>query len=1149
MRKRNAFRLAPALWVAFCLAPALRSQTGSFTGKVIAQDGSAAGGATVTATDQATSAAHTALTSGDGLYTIPALSPGSYTLDVSGQGFAHSLQKDVVLQVEQNLRLDFTLRVGGVNETVTITEEPPVLATETSSLGSVIGGREVVTLPLLGRDAYALGQLVPGVRGSIGMNQLPVDVISTASISINGAQSTANDFLLDGAPNSAPSFNQPVVYPIADTVQEFRLQTNNYAAEFGRAAGGIFDVVTKAGTNDLHFNAWEFYRNDTLMANNWFAKAAHLDAPPLGFNQFGGTLSVPVVLPHLYDGHNRTFLFVGTEFVRFLQGVTFTSSLPDPVKLTGNFSGDLNANGQRITIYNPFTTAGNTRTPFAGNIIPANLLNPVAVAMAKYFPKPNFAGGGSTNYVLSTSSNTNENEYNVRLDQIFTDKTSAFGRYSWNDTTLTRPNPYGAGNAGAPAYGPQNFNRKNGVAQMTHSFSPTLLATARVSAARLTNLRAPNSDGFDITSLNLPANLINQFGAPATFPFIAISGITTNGSISNQATNSALGAVGEIAGFLNTSSASGSVIKTFSRHSVKVGFDLRLLRANILQSGDNAVNFNFTSAFTQGPNANQASTTAGDALASFLLGTPASASASPAIALSIQSKYSAVYAQDDWKLTDNLTLNLGLRYEYETPYTERYNRLTNFTPGASVPLTGLSNLRGALTFVGANGNNRYDSKAYANHVSPRLGFAWHVAPATVVHGGGGLFYSTLWGPSGQQPSNYGISGFTSATSMVTSLDGITPFNTLSNPYPTGLNAVTGSSLGNATLLGQSVVAALRTLKVPYAAQWNLGVQQQLASKLSLDLTYVGTQGHHQPNNLPLNQLPASALALGTGLNTLVPNPFYRQISTGQLSQPTVARGQLLRPYPQFLDITAANQTWGSSRFNALEVMLQERLNHGLSLQASYTWSKTLDQGAGAFSGETLGGSVIQDYYNLSSEMSISTLDQTHRVVASVIYQLPFFHSQHGAAGRLLGGWSLGVLPSLISGSPLGFSTATNTTGSMGGGQRPNWNGQSPVLQSRSVAKWFDTSVFSSPAAFNFGNSPRTYSFVRSDWVRNVDTSLQKNVRLVGELNVQFRFEAFNLTNTPQFAPPNTSLGNANFGVVTAQQNQPRSLQFAVKFQY
>ena len=311
---------------------ALYAQTGSFTGKVTSQDGASAQRATITATEQSTSVVHSTKSGDDGLYTLPALPPGTYSIDVSVHGFARSSAKDVQLQVEQSLRLDFSLKVGSVTDEVTVTNEVPVLATETSSIGQVVSGRDVTSLPLLGRDAYALASLVPGVRGSIGMNQLPTDVISTSSISINGAQSTTNDFLLDGAPNSAPAFNQPVLYPIADTVQEFRVQTNNYSAEYGRAAGGIFDVVTKAGTNDLHFNAWEFYRNTSLTANNWFAKAAGQQVAPLGFHQYGGTAGAPVVIPHLYDGHNRTFFFFGTEFVKFNQGVTFTSMLPDPVK-------------------------------------------------------------------------------------------------------------------------------------------------------------------------------------------------------------------------------------------------------------------------------------------------------------------------------------------------------------------------------------------------------------------------------------------------------------------------------------------------------------------------------------------------------------------------------------------------------------------------------------------------------------------------------------------------------------------------------------------------------------------------------------------------------------------------------------------------
>lgn len=1157
MRNSKMIFGAIALCVMFQLARGIAfAQTGQITGRVSTQDGAAAPGVMVTVTETSTGVKHAVQSNDDGYYTVPSLMPGPYSIAVAAQGYRPMIRSGIELQVEQTLRVDFTLHIGSVNQTVTVSGESPLLETETSSVGQVVSGRNVVDLPLLGRDAYALGELVPGVRGSIGMNNLPTDVISTSSISINGAQSTANDFLLDGAPNSAPSFNQPVIYPIADSVQEFRVQTNNYSAEYGRSAGGIYDVVTKAGTNDLHYDAYEFYRNGTLTANNWFAKAAGQSGPPLTFNQFGGVIGGPVIIPGRYNGRNKTFFFVGNEYVRYNEGVTFTGTVPDATELTGDFSQDVNSSGQPITIYNPFTTTssggGATRQPFSGNRIPSGLLNPIALNMIQYFPKPNvstLAGSKADNYVLATESPIHENGFSARVDQVFSGKSSMYARYSFNNTPDVRPNPYGPGDVGGSAYGPQVFDRYNAVVQGDHAFSPTLLGTVRTSFARLTNERGPASAGFDMSSLGFPAQLQAEIGPPAAFPVVTITGYGTSGSVANETQGYALGETGEIAGFLNTFSLQGNVTKTVGKHEFKTGTDLRLMQANILQTGDNSTNFAFTAAFTQGPNANQASVTAGDALASFLLGTPASASVSPAIGLALETKYYAVFVQDDWKVLNSLTLNLGFRYEYETPFTERYNRLSNFDPTASVPLTGVTGLHGALTFPGVNGQSRYDSTAYADHFEPRLGFAWHALPKTVVHGGGGLFYDTLWGPEGEQPSNYGISGFTAATSMVTSLDGVTPYNTMSNPYPTGLNAASGSSLGAATLLGQSISAAERDLKTPYAAQWNFGLEQQLAARWSLDVTYVGTHGFHEPANLTLDQLPDADLALGSALNTLVTNPFYGQIAAGQLAQPTVSRAQLLRPYPQFTGVTANNQNWASSRYNALEMMLQKRFSNGFSLQVEYTWSKMLDQGSGAFNGESLGGSTIQDYYNLKAEMSISQLDQTHRVVGSVIYELPFYRRASSFAGRLLGGWTISALPSFISGDPLGVSSATNGTDSQGGGQRPNWNGQNPSLAHHSVAKWFNTSDFSTPPAFQFGTAPRTFNFLRSDWIRNIDASLQKNQPLHDKLNLQLRIDAFNMDNTPTFAPPNTSYGSSQFGVVSAQQNQPRTIQLGVKVQY
>ena len=1071
--------------------------------------------------------------------------PGPYSLSLEKQGFRSVTRADLQLEVDQNLRIDIAMELGRVNEQVVVT-------------GQVVSGRDIVQLPLLGRDAYALGELTPGVRGSIGMNNLPVDIISTSSIAINGAPAIGNDFLLDGAPNSSPSANQPVIYPIADSVQEFKVQSNNYSAEFGRASGGIYNVVTKAGANDFHFSAYEFYRNSTLTANDWFSKAAGQPGPALTFNQFGGVLGGPVIIPKLYNGHDKTFFFIGTELVRFTQGNTFTATVPNANELTGNFSQDKNSAGQPITIYNPFSTrpnangSGYIRDPFPGNIIPPSLLNPIAVKMASYFPKPNVTGVGGTNannYILATANNIQENQFTVRLDHNFTASTRMFARYSYNDTPYIRPNPYGPGNLGAPGFGAQDFTRYNAVVEGDHVFSPTLIGAVRGSFARLANVRGPVSQGFNIATLGFPAGLAQEIGAPAAFPVETITGYNVSSSVANTALTYALGETGLIHSFTNTFALQANITKIAGAHELKVGTDLRVIQANIEQTADNSTNFAFTSAFTQGPNATQSTATAGDALASFLLGTPASGGVTPSPALALETKYYAAFVQDNWKATSRFTLNLGVRYELETPKTERYNRLTNFDPNAAVPLTapGLD-LHGALSFVGVNGNSRYQSNVNANHVSPRVGFAWQLNPATVVRAGGGLFYSNNWG-GGLSPPAYGISGFTAATSMVSTLNGVTPFGSLSNPYPTGLNPASGSSLGAATLLGQSVTFTDRNLKTPYTIQWNADVQQLFPHSWVLDIAYVGTHSLFEPVDLTLNQLPDADLALGNALLKQVPNPFRGQITTGALSQPTVSQAQLLVPYPQFTGVTSDRATRAEARYNSLQVKLEKRFTNGFNFLSGYTWSKTLDQTLGAFSGETLGGGNIQDYNNLKAELSTSLDDQTHRLVSGTLYQLPFFRQQLGIKGHVLGGLEISALTSFISGSPLGITSATNGTFSQGGNQRPNWNRQNPSLGHHTTARWFNTSVFNTPPAFQFGNTPRTFNNVRSDWIRNIDLSLHKNTHLTEKLNLQFRADAFNMDNTPTFQPPNTSFGSSQFGVVSAQQNTPRSIQLAVKLLY
>ncbi len=1131
------------------------AQTGQITGRIVDPGGAIVPGVRVTVTETATDVSRTVETNSDGYFTAPSLLPGVYSVSVEHTGFKPVVRPGLQLEVDQTLRVDFTLEVGAVSEKIVVQGQAPLLETETPSVGQVVESKQIVNLPLLGRDAYALGELVPGVRISRGMNDLPVDQISTSSVSINGAPGNANEFLLDGAPNTGAAQNQPVIYPSADSVEEFKVQTNSFSAEFGRAAGGVFNVVTKAGTNELHGDAYDFFRNNDLDATDFFANRAGKTPPPLKFNQFGGVLGGPVVLPKVYDGKNKTFFFVSTELVRYIQGITFAGTVPNPVELAGNFSNDRNAAGKPIVIYDPLSTqpnpsgSGYVRTPFPGNIIPATRISPVSAKIASYLPAPNTTGAlytGANNYARTDSNDITKNTFSTRLDQNFTDLTRMFVRYSYDDTPWTRAAPYGTNDPGSPGYGPQDFTRYNSVAELDHVFSPTLIGTLRASFSRLSNFRGPISEGFNMTQLGFPAGLAAAAGAPLAFPAVDITGYGTFGSIANSARDGGtLGETGLIAFGMNNYALQANLTKTLGAHELKFGGEARVIQFNTLQTADNSTNFTFNSGFTQGPNPTQSSSIAGDALATFLLGVPGG-SVTPSPALALESRYFAGFIQDDWKVTSNFTLNLGLRYEVELPRTDRFNQLTNFNYQATPPLQapGLD-LKGALSFVGVGGVSRYDANPDLNNFAPRVGFSWHATPKTVIRSGAGIFYGTNWGIGGA-PGGFGISGFAASTDIVTSLNGVTPVVNFANPYPNGLNQPTGSALGAATLLGQGVSYYDRGNVTPYTVQWNFDIQREFSQGVLLDVGYVGTRGLKFPANRTFNQLPDSALALGNGLRTLVANPFYGQIAIGPLAQSKLAEAQLLVPYPQYTGVTSDAANWAPSSYNSLQVKLEKRYSSGFTLVASYTYSKMMDLNTGTFSGEALGGGNIQDWNNLASEYSVSSLDQTHRLIVNAVYELPFFRSQQGFLGHVLGGWEAGVLGSYFSGGPLGIVSAVNTTDSQGGGQRPNWNGQSAAISNPTPGAWFNTSVFSAPLPYHFGTAPRTFSGLRSDWTHNIDLSLHKNTNLTERLALQFRIEAFNLTNSPVFAPPNSTFGSPSFGTVSSQANQPRILQLALK---
>jgi hypothetical protein len=469
----------------------------------------------------------------------------------------------------------------------------------------------------------------------------------------------------------------------------------------------------------------------------------------------------------------------------------------------------------------------------------------------------------------------------------------------------------------------------------------------------------------------------------------------------------------------------------------------------------------------------------------------------------------------------------------------------NATPSLKTP--GL-NLHGGLAFVGVDGHSRFNGHPDRNNLAPRLGLAYRINSKTVLRAGGGIFFGTEWGV-GTGSTNFGSTGFTVPTNQVVSLDGVTPISFLNNPFPSGLNQPTGSSLGAGTALGQSILYSDLGDVIPYSEQWNFNIQRELPGTVLVEIGYAGSHGVKLPFSVAgVNQLPDAALALGNSLRDQVPNPFYGQIATGVDSTPTVARAQLLRPYPQFDSMTALNQTLVSSIYHALEIKVEQRYSRGLTIMGSYTRSKLIDYDIGAFAGESLGGGVIQDFTNLRASRSVSQTDQPNRFVLNTVYDLPGSNLR-GVAGRFLGGWEIGGILSAYTGGPIGISSAVNNTFSQGGNQRPNWSGQDPSVANPTYDHWINGAVFSNPPAFTFGNLARTLSILRSAPLRQFDLSLHKKIGITEKLALQFRAEAFNLANSPQFAPPNSTFGSPQFGVVSAQSNLPRIVQFALKLTY
>lgn len=1166
MSMSRRFAFVPLFGVLLAMPSIAQTTAGTVTGIITDSAGAAVPQANVKLSGEATGFSQTTTTSSEGAYVFPLVQPGSYQISVEREGFQR-LVRTFTLEVAQQARVDAQLTVGQVNESVNVSASGVLLEATSSNLGQVVTNRQVTELPLNGRNPFALAALTPGVTplASFGAGLTGArGAAQTAGVNnftANGGMTGANEILLDGIPITVCCQGQPALIPTIDTTEEFKVQTNTSPAEFGRTSGGILNILTKSGTNQFHGTAYEFFRNEKLDAANFFVNRAGTNPipgradrrTPLRYNQYGAAAGGPVVLPKLYNGKDRTFFFANFEITNLRRSLFRTFRVPTAAMRTGDLSE------APFDIFDPSTTAPNpaaagryTRTPFAGKLIPAARMSSVARNILQLYPLPQ-RSGIVNNLDSVASSRDDDKQLSFRVDHNFTQRYRIFGRYSrlWNDHY--EPNYWNS--ASSPAGFNQFIKSHTLVLDQIWTLKPTLLFNFRYGFARQRNFRDPYSLGTDLGALGFSQLYTTQV-QERFLPAIGINGFDGNSETGNQ----------RFTRYSHNLAAAVSLVR--SSHTMKFGWDGRMFIDHNASLGNPGGNFSFSSTFTSGPDPVQA-VPGGQApflgFGSFLLGVPTGGLLTYSDATSQNGFYHALYFQDDWRVTQKLTLNLGLRWEMETGPVERYNRLATVEPDIVSPLaqsTGLP-LRGGLEFRGVNGAPRSRYKTDANNLGPRLGFAYSANPKTVIRGGIGVFY----GPGLVRLFNAGNPGFTVTTPFVATIDSVTPVGSLTNPFPSGLFPLTGSSQGAASLVGGSVSALRWNTPLPYSTQWNFGVQRELPASIAVNLSYAGNHGVRLPINRNLNALnPVYYGAPGDSarvaeLNGTVPNPFAGIITGGTLAAAQVQRNQLLRAYPQFIGFGNNFLGEGSSTYHALQVSVQKRLSHGLLSTFSYTFSKNIgnvNMLTTSFfdAGQNPG---YQNEFNRSLDRSVLGSDFPHRVVGSAVYELPFGRGRSVGknasrwVNAIVGGWQANAIYTYQSGQALNFGVSGAPAYA---GNRASFTGVAPVKTEGDVTNrlggvsggpgYLNAAGFRLPRSFEFGDTPRLDSRTRGPSSVNLDFSLVKNFYLRESMKLQLRGEAFNVTNTPVFGLPNTAVGNPGFGVIGSQSNQPRNLQIALK---
>jgi len=1143
-----------------------QSTSGEILGTLTEQTGAVIVNTQVTLTNIETAQVLQTKTNDSGFYRFVNVPPGSYRLTVTKQGFRPISREPINLQVEGSVQINLSMVVGEQSENVVVNGETPLVQAETDSLGAVIDERETNELPLNGRNPMNLAALVPSVVPQGGSMGTPTgqNAFAAGNYQVGGGMANESATFLDGAPLNSAYYYMTVPVPTQDSLEEFKVDTNNLSAEYGRLAGGAINFRTKSGTNKLRGSLWEFLRNKVLNANTFFGNQAGLPRPPFTQNQYGFNIGGPFYIPKLYNGKNKTFFFVNWEGFGLRQGVTDTETMPTAAERGGDLSE------LQTPIYDPNTTCGASpgvtcapgesqydRKLFNDEAIPKDRLNSTALAyLNQFFPMPNVPGGplGVNNFTRTYSFGGNNYETVVHVDQNVSEKQHISARYTyWQNHNLPL-DPLGTGIC---IYNcAEEYNVNDFVADDTYAFNSTTVLDLRGSFLRLNYNRNALLDNYSLTSLGMPASLAAQVQFPSP-PVMSVSGFDTNGTFGSQGADSVIHDIADDLRF------AGSLTKILGNHTLKIGGEFERGTLYYVQSNP-AGTYYFNNGFTA---QNPETGAGGTGLASFLLGYAASGYSSMAAPTNGEMLYPAVFANDDWRATSRLTMHLGVRWENNMPWTERNNLMSYFDPKAVNPLlqqAGITQYPGSVELVASSTRqSRTNQNDYLHEFSPRVGLSYGIAHNTVVSMGYGIFWLPepilqFLGPS-VDPINAFSTPYVASTN-----NGLTPANNLSNPFPGGFLTSPGRSPSyQGVLLGTGLSEFNPDYPYPYAQQWNVGVQQQLGRSFVVAVAYGGAKGTDLPfYSLQANQLPDGDLALGNALNASASNPFYGVINPNfSIGSSTIPAGQLLLKYPQYAGVSFYNPTIADSTYHSLQVTAQKRFSGGASINAAYTMAKFLsdtDTETGWL--EPAEASSIQDNNNLKAEKSLSSNDVRNRLVISYIYDIPlgrgktFLSNAPRMVNAIVGGWGLGGTTTLQSGFPLGFTTNQNLTNSFGGGSRPNYTPACQKSVSGSAVSrlnnWFNTACFTQPPAFTFGNEPRNDAQLRAPGIADWDSSAFKNFPFEsGKGSFQFRAEAFNLFNRVQFGYPGLTQGTSNFGIVSSQYNLPRVLQFSLRLNY